>query len=202
MRAVRPVYIAALLIAFLAVASILVAEAALASRVADQGVDGLRSAIALTTGDSTLHEELALVQARTAAAADELRSSLDHAVKALQLRPVSPYGWAVLAEVKYRADVADATFERALQRAAALGPYEPEVQRSVAYYGLAIWDQAAPETRAAVERMLTTGIKADAPAMMQIAQRRGRLAIACRHVDGTSRIPANWAQLCKQMGEK
>jgi hypothetical protein len=120
-----------------------------------------------------------------------------HVTRALALRPVWPYSWAALADIRYRSGVADETFELALRRAAELGLNEPPVQAAIAFYGLAVWDEIGSATRTAVESAVAAGMRRDAPEMMQIARRRGRLPVACRYVDATSRIPDNWAQLCK-----
>jgi hypothetical protein len=188
-------------ITVLAFSSLLAARSLFASIDTERGPDGFRRALSLTPTDPNVHVQFALEQARSAASPEDARWALLHAVNALRLRPVSPYGWADLAEVKYRADVADATFQAALQRATYLGPHEPAVQEAVVFYGLAIWDEATPESRTAVERMLTSGLKRDPATMMQIAQRRGRLHLACRYLDPTSRISGNWAQLCKRSAE-
>jgi hypothetical protein len=81
-----------------------------------------------------------------------------------------------------------------------LAPYEPEVQRDVVNYGLAVVDEVKPETRAAIERALAVGMKRNAPEMLQISARRGRLGAACRHLDGVPRPAASkWTQLCQSM---
>lgn len=116
--------------------------------------------------------------------------------RAIFLRPSSPYAWAALAAARYRAGVADETFRVALLRAAELGPNEPRVQDTVALYGLAVWPEAGPELRAAVDRMVAAGMRRDAPAMLQIAQRRGRLDSACRHIDASAALERKWMQAC------
>ena len=115
-------------------------------------------------------------------------------------RPGSGYTWANLAAVKYRLGETDGVFETALVNAVKLAPYEPEVQRDVVNYGLAVMDEVKPETRAAIERALGAGMKRNAPEILQISARRGKLGAACRHLDGVPRPAASkWTQLCESM---
>ncbi len=120
--------------------------------------------------------------------------------KALELRPTSPYTWANLAELMYRTGNTGAAFEAAISRAAFLGPAEPEVQRTVISLGLAVLDEVKPATRATIEAMVTHGMRRNPLETLQIADRRGRLDIACRHLADTS-DPARskWLQVCPSM---
>lgn len=102
----------------------------------------------------------------------------------LQRRPASPRTWANLVEAKYLAGEAPASIEPALLVATRLGRSEPHVQRIVANYGLALWDEAAPATRAAIDASLAAGMRRNPLEMLQIADRRGRLSVACRHIAG------------------
>ncbi|HSN22176.1 MAG TPA: hypothetical protein VLS49_15950, partial [Usitatibacter sp.] len=121
-----------------------------------------------------------------------------HYAKAIAARPSSPYAWAGLAEAKYRAGDTGATFETALVRALELGPGEPEVQRTVEDLGLATWDEIAPETRRAVELAIANGLRRDPAETLQIAGRRGRLAVACAQRDAVpQRSGETWVRLCK-----
>jgi len=155
----------------------------------------LERAAALAPADPTIEELLGRLAARRGAEyADE---ALAHFTRAASLRPTSPYAWASIAEAMYRKGDTGPRFEAALRRAAQLGPSEPEVQMTVADYGLAVWDEAAPETRRAVETMVTGAMKRDPAASLQLAERRGRLAVACRHLaDAPRRIDRRWSQLC------
>jgi hypothetical protein len=110
---------------------------------------------------------------------------------------LTPCRYAV---VKYRGGQTDAEFARALVMAARLGPAEPEIQASIANYGLAVWDEVDAATRAAIDGMVAAGMRRNAPEMLQIAQRRGRLAPACRHFHGSPRqTSTKWTQLCQSM---
>jgi hypothetical protein len=118
--------------------------------------------------------------------------------RALAVRSLSPYTWANLAEVLYLRGETDNAFETALLRSAALGPSEPEVQRMIADYGLAVWAEVSPPTRGAISQMLSSGLRRNPLEMLQISERRGRLAFACRHLVGNSRAPdPMWYQLCQ-----
>jgi hypothetical protein len=118
--------------------------------------------------------------------------------RALAVRPLSPYTWVNLAEVLYLRGETGHVFETALLRASALGPSEPEVQRMIADYGLAVWAEVTPSTREAIDRLLGAGLRRNPLEMLQISERRGRLALACRHLVGNSRAPdPKWYQLCQ-----
>jgi hypothetical protein len=136
-------------------------------------------------GDPRLQELAALLELRaTEASGPGVRSHLE---RALLMRPSSPYTWANLAADRYRAGETGRPFIAALERAAELGPYEPEVQATVAFYGLAVWDELDARSHQAVESMVAAGMKRNPMEMLQISQRRGRLDIACRHLDGVPR---------------
>jgi hypothetical protein len=118
--------------------------------------------------------------------------------ESLRLRPTSPYAWASLVEVKYlQGDIGD-EFVNAVLNAAALGPSEPEVQRIVVDYGLAVWEEIGASGRNAVLQMVANGMRRNPKEMLQIAQRRGRLAIACRQLLVERRTPdLRWSQFCQ-----
>ena len=150
--------------------------------------------------DPLLRELLALAIVRGGNEVGELSEAERHLAAAIALRPGSPYAWASLVEVKYRIGDTGAAFEKALVNAARLGPYEPEVQRVVTDYGLAVLDEVGPATRAAIERTVAAAMKRNAPEILQIAARRGRLGVACRHLDGIPRPAASkWTQPCQSM---
>lgn len=118
--------------------------------------------------------------------------------RSLALRPVSPNTWANLAEAKYLEGDTSAVFEHALVTASRLGPAEPQVQRLVAHYGLAVREEVSASTREAIDRMVAAGMRRNPLEMLQIAERRGRLDIACRHLAGVPRGPdPKWSQACQ-----
>jgi hypothetical protein len=156
----------------------------------------IRRALALDNDDPVLHEFLAFAIAN---------SHLDpivakaHLERSIVLRPVSPYSWAALETNRYLAGAPVAELEKPLMNAALLGPSEPAVQHAVADFGLALWKESGPATRLAVDRTLIAGISRDPNEFMQIAQRRGRLDVACRHFDSSSRqADSKWTITCNR----
>ena len=133
------------------------------------------------------HELLGIMGSLRADSPEQIPIGIGHLVKALELRPASPYTWAILAEARYRHGEPGRNLELPLERASTLGPSEPAVQRLVADYGLAVWNEISPRTQAAVERMVAAGIRRNPLEMLQISERRGRLDTACRHLAGSSR---------------
>ena len=158
--------------------------------------DDLARAAALAPADATIEEMLGRLAARRRAP-EYLDQALVHFTRAIELRPTSPYTWSSIVETLYRKGDTGKAFEAALRRAALLGPSEAEVQLAVADYGLAVWDEVGPDTRRAVETMVTSAMKRDPTTTLQLAERRGRLAVACRHlVDAPRRADLRWLQLC------
>ena len=148
--------------------------------------------------DPTVHELLGLLLARNR---QEYPGQAGvHFLKSLELRPTSPNAWANVAAARYREGDTGTGFESALVRAAQLGPHEPEVQGVVATYGLAVFNEITPATRNAVEAMVTAGMKRKPLEMLQIADRRGRLDVACRHLAGPPRqTDSKVTQLCPSL---
>jgi len=154
---------------------------------------------AATPGDPEAEELLGELAARQIDRAGSLDEALRHFARAVLLRPTSPYSWAAIADARYRKGDTGSTFETALRRAAELGPAEPEVQRTVVDLGLATWDEVAPATREAVEKTVTGAMKRDAAEVLQIAGRRGRLAVACRHLaDAPRRVDSEGLTTCSR----
>jgi tetratricopeptide (TPR) repeat protein len=126
---------------------------------------------------------LGLAYLRQPAATGDAYSGQQQALKyfqqALLERPTSPYTWGNVALVKYRLGQTDADLMQALSNATRLGPWEPEVQFAVADIGLALWDDLFGAQRAEVKGMVGRGMKRDADSMVRIAEKRGRLKLAC-----------------------
>ncbi len=163
-----------------------------------QAIAQMRSDLQRSTfaADADIEELLGLVEARSGT--EYLDEARVHLVSALSLRPGSPYTWANLARIDYRLGLTGKDFERKLVLAEELGPYEPDVQRAEAYLGLAMWGEMGPEARAAVERSVAAGMRRKPLEMLQIAQRRGRLAVACRYFGRHSRLSdPKWSQTCQ-----
>jgi hypothetical protein len=148
--------------------------------------------------DANIEEMLGALATRRIDRPEFLDEALVHFRRAVELRPTSPYTWAAIVEAEYRKGDTGSVFESAVRRSAQLGPAEPEVQRTVADFGLAVWNEVTPQTRDAIESMVTGAMKRDAGQTLQIAQRRGRLAIACRHLaDAPRRVDSEWYLLCR-----
>ena len=160
--------------------------------------EGLQSAAVLDPADPVVHEQLGLVAARRPDDPALLRQAADHFTRSLQLRPVSPRTWANLVEASYLAGETGPVFRQALVTAGRLGPSEPYTQRVLAFYGLAIWDELGAGERAAVDAAVAAGMRRKPLEMLQIADRRGRLTTACRHLAAElpRRVDPNVSRLC------
>jgi hypothetical protein len=162
--------------------------------------EDLRQAVVQVPDDPTARELLAVSTAAATNDPNELTEVRDQLLKVIEERPGSGYTWANLASVKYRLGETDQVFEKSLVNAVKLAPHEAEVQRSVVDYGLAVLDEVQPPTRDAIERAVEVGMKRSAPEILTIAARRGRLGVACRHLDGVPRPAASKStQLCQSM---
>lgn len=93
----------------------------------------------------------------------------------LAARPTWPHTWADLAAVKFRLAQLDAEFFQALERAAALGPWEPAVQATVVDLGLAAWILLPESTREIVQATLERGLQHQATNMIDLAIRHQRV---------------------------
>ena len=163
----------------------------------DSVQEKLDEAQARAPTDPAVQELLGILKSSRADSVEALTESSNHFESALRARPTSPYTWANLAEVDYRQGNTGSRFLFAMQRAAELGPYEPEVQRMVADYGLAVWDEVDIVSRTKIDAMVRAGLRRNPLEMLQISERRGRLTVACRHLVGLERAPdPKWFQLC------
>lgn len=157
----------------------------------------VREALSLDPGDPTLHEMAAFGDAN---AHRDPGGVTTHLKRSIALRPVSPYAWAALEADRYVAGAPVTELEKPLMNATLLGPSESAVQRIVADFGLALWNETGPAVRGAVGRALGAGIGRDPNEFMQIAERRGRLDVACRHFDGSSRAAdTKWTITCNRL---
>jgi hypothetical protein len=152
-------------------------------------LERLDRSAAIVPTNPTMHELRGLLGSMRADSAGEMTAGTAHIVRSLELRPVSPYAWANLAEAKYRLGEPAANLQLAIARAVALGPAEPGVQRTIANYGLAIWDEVDPSTQAAIDRLVGAGFRRNPLEMLRISERRGRLGVACRHLNSLARTP-------------
>jgi hypothetical protein len=162
--------------------------------------ESLVQAQATIPHDPAIHELLGLIDARRGERQEYLPEAAVHFTRAIELRPTSPQTWADLAAAKYRLADTGPTFEAAINHAAELGTYEPDVQGILANYGLAVWGEVGPRTRASIEATIAAAMKRNPLEMLQIAGRRGRLDVACRHLAGfTRQVDPKWSQICQGM---
>ena len=158
----------------------------------------LQAAQRILPGDPITSELLGLLASQRSDRADLLDAGVEYMVKALALRPVSGYTWANLVEARYRRGEPAANVELAIGRAGELGGAEPGVQRIIADYGLALWDELTPQAQGTVDQLIGAGTRRNPLEMLQISERRGRLGPVCKHLLGTQRTPdAKLVQICQ-----
>ena len=159
--------------------------------------EALATAARLDPRDAAVQEVLGALEASRLDRRDLLEAGLGRLRESLRMRPASPYGWTTLARAEYAAGDTGPEFQAALVNASLLGPNEPQVQDTVADLGLAAWDDAASGTRRAIDLMVEKAVRRDAVQTLRLAERRGRLDLACRHLAGASRPPhPTERQLC------
>jgi len=98
---------------------------------------------------------------------------------ALIERPTSPFAWGNLALTKLYLEERDDELVRALLRAEELGPWEPAVQQSVVFVGLALWNELDAAQQAVVFRAMARGAQRNAGAMAEIAKAFKRSELFC-----------------------
>ena len=99
--------------------------------------------------------------------------------EALQLRPTSPFLWANIALTKLYLDEIDAELFAALRHADELGPWEPTVQRTILFVGLARWADLAPDLKQMLLQTIRRGADRDARNLFEIAKSYTRLDLVC-----------------------
>jgi hypothetical protein len=157
----------------------------------------LRRAERWAPSDPVPAELLGVLHLHRAGRAEFPELALEHFARALTLRPSSPYTWANVAEARYRLGMTSAPFEQILARTWELGPAEPEAQRLLAELGLAMWDEVTPATQQVVRAAIGAAMRRNPLETLQIAERRGRLSLACAHVRGNARLEeSRWASAC------
>jgi len=154
-----------------------------------QRVDGRRPDLLAGLGD--MHAMLvADAPPWDAEAKEHRRAALDYYRAAIVRRPSWPHTWANLAVIKFRLVELDREFLTALERAAALGPWEPEVQKTVADLGLAAWDVLPEETRAQVRADIERGMRRQGETMVRLALRHRRADVVAPLVQNDNRLAA------------
>jgi hypothetical protein len=99
--------------------------------------------------------------------------------QALRQRPTSPFLWSNLALTKLYLNEIDGELLTALRQADALGPWEPTVQQTVLFVGLAVWQDLDPERRQALGRTVERGALRNTVKMFEIVKSYGRLDLVC-----------------------
>jgi hypothetical protein len=157
----------------------------------------LERASRLAPADPVAREFLGVLHLSRAPLPEYAELAQDHFLRSLERRPSSPYTWANVAEARYRLGRSDAPFETVLLTAWRLGPSEPEVQRTVINLGFARWAESSPALQSAVTSALAAAMRRNPLETMQIAERRGRLDLACPFVAGDKRLKqSKWVQAC------
>lgn len=162
---------------------------ALESYALAQRLDPLRPDFPASLGD--MHVLLAAeLPVWNAEAKAHHRAALEHYRAAISRRPSWPYTWVNLAAVKFRLAELDREFFSALERAAMLGPWEPQIQKTVADLGLAAWEVLPEETRAQVRANLDRGIHRQGEAVVRLALRHRRTELVAPLVQGDAHLEA------------
>jgi hypothetical protein len=109
-------------------------------------------------------------------------------------RPVSGYTWANIAQSKLALGAFDDEFTKALELAAFLAPWEPEVQFSITDAGLAAWMSLDETHRRLVLDAAGRGLRRYSKDILRIAHERGRARLICGMPEARD---AAAAQACK-----
>jgi hypothetical protein len=146
-------------------------------------------------GTFQLREMSTATDAQLAVAAARSANAYFH--RALMERPTSPFAWANLALSKLYLDEQDDELIQALGRAEELGPWEPEVQQTVVFVGLAVWNRLNPAQQAAVVRAMGRGAQRNAGKIAEIAKSFNRIDLFCATNNGTSQGGEACTQISK-----
>lgn len=168
----------------------------------DSAHERLAEAQALAPESPTVHELLGQLDAARGDSDERLRTALHEFRTAAALRPTSPYTWASVARLEYQSGRTGRDFEVALGTAAALGPSEPEVQRTVIDLGLATYAEIGADTRRAVDRSIDRAVRRNEKEVLTIAERRGRLAAVCARLTASSRAASRESGICQEAEEQ
>lgn len=145
----------------------------------------LENALGLNPGDPGVAEDLGrLHELRSRMLKDEdstaeLRRALRYFRSSAVARPTSPYTWANIAFTQSRIGVLDADFTRAIENAALLGPWEPEVQLTLADIGFRYWDRIPKTTRSTIHQAMRRALKRQDAKLFELATGYRRLDVMC-----------------------
>jgi hypothetical protein len=98
----------------------------------------------------------------------QIVDGLGHIRKAIALRPVSPFSWAVMLQLKRQRAEYDPEFFHGLERAVTLGPWEPAVQLIVADVGLSAWAALPGAEQEIMKANFARGVKHQAKQIISI----------------------------------
>lgn len=99
--------------------------------------------------------------------------------QALLLRPTSPFLWANLALTKLYLNEIDGELSAALRHADELGPWEPTVQQTVLFVGLAIWPELDPGLQKSLARTIERGALHNRQKLYEIVKSYRRFDLVC-----------------------
>lgn len=116
---------------------------------------------------------------------------------ALAQRPTSPFAWANVALTKLYLGEQDEALFRALERAEELGPWEPEVQQTVIFVGLTLWNRLNPAQQATVVRAMDRGARRNPGKIAEIAKTFDRIDLFCALSYSTSQ----GREVCNPVGK-
>ena len=106
--------------------------------------------------------------------------------RAVAMQPSSAYAWSGLVQVADRLNAegrlpgGTAGLEQAIQRAAALGRFEPQVLEVVVDKGLVNWPVVGAETRAATTQAVANLARLYPDTVLAIAANRGQRGVVCK----------------------
>jgi hypothetical protein len=107
------------------------------------------------------------------------RDAHRHYRQALLERPSSPFLWSNIALAKMYLDEHDAEMFAALRNANSLGPWEPVVQQTTVFVGLAVWSSLGPEDRAGLVQTIKRASERVPAHMFQVVKGFGRYDLVC-----------------------
>lgn len=116
---------------------------------------------------------------------------------ALAQRPTSPFSWANFALTKLYLGERDDALIRSIENAETLGPWEPEVQQTVVFAGLALWDRLGPAQQAAVQRAMGRGAQRNPGKILDIVKSFNRIDLYCAF----SYSPAHSREICSTISK-
>lgn len=111
-------------------------------------------------------------------------------LQAIQRRPTSPFLWANLALSKLYLAEFDEEMMNALRRADELGPWEPVVQQTMVFVGLAAWQKLDAGLQRDMGAAIARGAQRNPEKMYKIAKSYTRFDLVCaieeyRRIAGT-----------------